>query len=83
MLLIRATHRIGQWAAPPLASEEPAAGGVFRALVVVVASHVADIGLDAGDGWDFGVPGDLHLSSDARHLLLVTVVVFRAAVAPA
>lgn len=67
-----------QRAAAPLAGEQLAAGGAFRTLVVVVALDVVGINLDAGNGGEFGVPRDLHFPSDARRLVLVTFVVFRA-----
>lgn len=78
------THRahILNRAAAPLARGDLAAGGVFGTLIEIVALLGAELNLNAGGGWQLGVPWNHHFSFDARCLVLVALIVVGTAVAP-
>lgn len=72
-----------QRAAAPLSREQPAAGSLFRTLVLGVARHHVGIGPDPGGGWDLSVPRDLRLVFNARAPALLAPVALGTAVGPA
>lgn len=82
VLLIWTANSIFQWAAAPLAREQPAAGGLFGTQVCAVTLHRRGLSLDIGGGWNLGVPWNHNFSFSTRGAALITLILLGTTVAP-